>query len=108
MLLGLRLHRVVGGHAQHRGVCLAGPGDHVLDEVPVTGRVDDRPVVVRCEELLVCDIDGDTAFTLFLEVVHHVREPESSLATLGRFLLESIDDVLFDVAGVQQQPSDGR
>lgn len=43
---------------------LGGTGDHVLDEVPVAGRVDDGHVILACLELPKRDVDRDTALTL--------------------------------------------
>ena len=102
MLLGLGVDAVVGGHAQDRGIGLAGTGDHVLDEVTVSRRVDDGVVVVGCEELLVGDIDGDAALAFFLQAVHDVCKAEAGLTTLGCFLLELLDDVRFDVAAIEE------
>ena len=64
VLLGLGVDTVVGCTEQHSGVGLGSTGDHVLDEVTVTRSIDDGPVVVWGEELLVSDVDGDTTFAL--------------------------------------------
>ncbi len=74
----------------------------------MTGSVDDGPVVLGGEELLVRDVDGDSTLALFLEPVHHVGETESGLALLSGELLVLLDDVSFDVTGVQKETTDGR
>lgn len=50
---------------------LGGPSDHVLDEVPVAGRIDDGDVVLGGLELPQRDVDGDATLTLSLQLVQH-------------------------------------
>lgn len=50
---------------------LGGSGDHVLDEVTVSRRVDDSDVIFFCLKLPESDVDGDAALTLRLQLVHH-------------------------------------
>jgi len=107
VFLGLGVDTVVGCTEQHSGVGLGSTGDHVLHEVSVTWCVDDGPVVVRGEELLVSDVDGDTTLALFLESVHDVRKPETGLTGFGSEFLVLLNHVLFDVAGVEQETSNG-
>ena len=107
VLLGLGVDTVVGSAEQNSGVGLGSTGDHVLDEVAVAWRIDDGPVVVRGEELLVSDVDGDTTLALFLESVHDVRKTETGLSGFGSEFLVLLNHVLFDVAGVEEETSNG-
>ena len=108
VFLGLGVDTVVGRAERHSGVGLGGAGDHVLHEVTVTGSVDDGPVVLGGEELLVRDVDGDSTLALFLEAVHHVGETETGLALLSGELLVLLDDVSFNVTGVKKETTNGR
>ncbi len=108
VFLGLCVDTVVGRTEQHSGVGLGSTGDHVLHEVTVTGRVDDGPVVLRGEELLVSDVDGDSTLALFLEPVHDVGETESGLTLLSGELLVLLNDVSLNVTGVEEETTNGR
>ena len=56
---------------KHSTVSLGGSSDHVLDEVTMSGGVDDGDVVLGSLELPQSDVDGDTTLTLGLELVQH-------------------------------------
>lgn len=58
---------------QDGAVGLGGSGNHVLNEIAVSGGVDDRAVVLGRLELPQGDIDGDTALALGLELVQHLQ-----------------------------------
>ena len=62
-----------GVNDQDSAIGLGGSGNHVLDEVTVTGGVDDSAVVSRGLELPQSDIDGDTTLALGLELVKHLQ-----------------------------------
>merc|ERR1719348_1499234 len=55
-----------GGNDQDSTIGLAGSGDHVLDEVTMTGGVDDGDVVLGSLELPEGNVDGDATLTLGL------------------------------------------
>ena len=82
MLLGLSVHAVVCCYIQNRSICLAGSGDHVLDEVTVTRCVDDCEVVLWSEEFLVSDVNSNPSLPLLLQSVHDVGETETGLPSL--------------------------
>lgn len=95
-----------GGNDENGAVSLGGTSDHVLDEITVTGGVNDGdvvPVVGRTLanllllvvdgdvvlgslELPESDIDGDTALTLGLQLVKNPCVLEGTLAEFGGFL----------------------
>ena len=71
-----------GSDDQDTTISLGCSGDHVLDEISVSGSVDDGDVELGGLELPEGDIDGDTTFALGLEFVHDPGILEGSLATL--------------------------
>jgi len=108
VLLRLGLNAVVCCHDEHSVICLRGARDHVLHEVTVARAVDDGEVVLVGVELLVGDVDRDTALALFGQVVHDVGELESALALLFGFLSVLLDHVLGDAPCLEEEPPDER
>jgi len=97
------------GDDEHTAIGLGGASDHVLDEIPVARSVDDGDVVILGLELPQSDIDGDTTFTLGLELVQNPGVLEGALAHLLGFLLELFDDTLVDsTAFVDEMAGRGR
>ena len=85
------LESSLGGINDEDGnIGLGGSGDHVLDEITVSGGVNDGEGVLGGLELPEGDVDGDTALTLGLEVVKDPSILEGSLSELGGLLLELI------------------
>ena len=105
VLLGLSLGSLDSGAGDDGCVGLGGSGDHVLDEVTVSGGVDDGEVVLVGVELLVGDIDGNSPLPLLFESVHDPSEVEGSLSFLLSLFLVFLDDVGVDRAGLQEDPS---
>ena len=92
-----------------RETYLGGTGDHVLDEVTMSGGVDDGHVVLGGLELPESDVDGDTTLTLGLQFVQHPGVLEGALAGLLGLLLELLDGPLVNsTALVDQMTSGGR
>jgi hypothetical protein len=60
-----------GGDDEDGTIGLGGASDHVLDEITMSGGVDDGDHVFGSLELPEGDIDGDTTLTLSLELVEH-------------------------------------
>ena len=58
---------------------LGSSSDHVLDEIPVSGGVDDGDIVPGGLELPESDIDGDSSLTLSLQFVKNPCVLERSL-----------------------------
>jgi len=71
-----------GSDNQDTAIGLGGSGDHVLDEISVSGSVDDGDVELGSLELPEGDVDGDTTFALGLQLVHDPGILEGSLAAL--------------------------
>ena len=92
-----------------RETYLGGTGDHVLDEVTMSGGVDDGHVVLGGLELPESDVDGDTTLTLGLQFVQHPGVLEGALAGLLGLLLELLDGPLVNATAlVDQMTSGGR
>ena len=97
VFLGLCVDTVVSSTEENRSVCLRSTGDHVLDEITVTWSIDDGPVVLRCEEFLVSNVDGNSTLSLFLQTVHDIRKTESGLTCLSGEFCVVFNNVFFDV-----------
>ena len=93
----------VRGDHEERDVRLRGAGDHVLDEIAVTGGVDDGVVPVVGEELLGGAGDGHTTLALLLLAVHVEREGEGGLAEGIGLSLELLDLTLGDAAELEDE-----
>merc|ERR1719219_656916 len=96
-----------GGDDEHSAVSLGGAGDHVLDEVAMSGGINDGHVVLRGLELPESDVDGDTTLTLSLQLVEHPGVLEGALARLLRLLLELLDGPLVDTSALVDQMTSG-
>jgi len=96
-----------GGDDEDSAVGLRGTGDHVLDEISVTGGVDDGNLVLGGLELPESDVDGDTTLSLGLQFVEDPCVLEGGLAQLGGFLLELLDGSLVDTAALVDQVTSG-
>ena len=75
-----------GSDNENSAVGLGGTSDHVLDEVTVTGGINDGDMVLGGLEPPEGDIDGDTTLTLSLELVEDPGVLEGTLAELSGFL----------------------
>ena len=77
-----------GGNDENGAIGLGSTSDHVLDEITVTGSINNSDVVLGGLELPESDIDGDTTLTLGLEFVKDPCVLEGTLAEFGGFLLD--------------------
>ena len=99
---GLEL-TLTGGDDENSHISLRGTSDHVLDEITVTGGIDDGEVVLGSLELPEGDIDGDTTLTLGLQLVEHPGVLERALAHLLGLSLELLDGSLVDTTALVDQ-----
>ena len=86
---------------------LGGSGDHVLDEVTMSGSVDDGDIVLGSLKLPESDVDGDTTLTLSLQLVKHPGVLEGALAGLLGLLLELLDGPLVNTSALVDQMTSG-
>jgi len=96
-----------GGDDEHTAIGLRSTSDHVLDEIPVSGGVDDGDVVLFGLELPQGDIDGDTTLTLGLQLVQNPGVLEGALAHLLGLLLELLNGTLVDTTALVDQVTSG-
>jgi len=96
-----------GSNDENGAVGLGSTSDHVLDEVTVTGSVNDGDIVLGSLELPEGNVDGDTTLTLGLELVKNPRVLEGTLAELGSLLLELLDGTLVDTTALVDQVTSG-
>jgi len=96
-----------GGNDQHGGISLGSSSDHVLDEVTMSGGINDGDIVLGSLELPEGNVDGDTTLTLGLEFVQHPGVLERSLAHLSGLLLELLDGSLVDTTALVDQVTGG-
>merc|ERR550525_1853966 len=96
-----------GGDDEHSAVSLGGPGDHVLDEVTMSGGIDDGHIVLGSFELPESNVDGDATLALGLQLVHHPGILEGTLAGLLGLLLELLDGPLVDATALVDQVTSG-
>jgi len=107
VLLGLSHDPVRNGHDQNGGISLAGAGDHVLDEVSVSGAVHYSEVEFGGVEAVMGDVDGDTPLALLLEAVHNPGELEGCLSLSCCFFLVLINDVRIYCPRLEHQSAYG-
>lgn len=62
-----------GGDDENSAIGLGGTSDHVLDEITVTGGIDNGDIVLGSLELPERNVNGDTTFTLGLQFVEDPR-----------------------------------
>ena len=75
---------MASGNNEHGTISLRSASDHVLDEIPVARGIDDGDVVVLGLELPQSDIDGDTTFTLGLQLIQNPGVLEGAFAHLEK------------------------
>ena len=103
-----RLEPSLGGvDAKNGNVGLGGTGDHVLDEITVSGGVNDGEGVLGRLKLPKSNVNGDSALTLGLEVVKDPGVLEGALAELGGLLLVLLDSTLVNSSALVDQVSGG-
>ena len=96
-----------GGDDQDGAIGLGSTSDHVLDEISVTGSVNNGDVVSGGLELPQGDVDGDTSLSLGLELVKNPCVLEGGLAQFGGFLLELFNGSLVDTTTLVDQVTGG-
>jgi len=89
-----------GVNAENGNIGLTGSGDHVLDEITVSGGVNDGEGELGGLELPEGDVDGDSTLALGLEVVKDPGILEGSLSELGGLLLVLLNGTLVDTSAL--------
>jgi len=97
----------VSGDHNDGNIGLGGTGDHVLDEILVSGSIDDGVVVLRGVELLSLASNGHTTFTFFLLGIHEESEGERGLAETLSFLTQLLHFTLGNTTEIEDQTTSG-
>mmetsp|Transcript_29659 Transcript_29659/g.64907 ORF Transcript_29659/g.64907 Transcript_29659/m.64907 type:complete len:572 (-) Transcript_29659:33-1748(-) len=97
----------VGRDHEKRDISLGRTGDHVLDEIPVTRRVDDGVVPLLGEELLSGARDGHATLALLLLPVHVEGEGEGRFSETVSLCLELLHLTLRNTAKLEEQATGG-
>jgi len=92
---------------KNSNISLGGTSDHVLDEITVTGGIDNGEVVFLGGEFPQSNINGDTTLTLGFQVIKNPSVLERGLAHLGSLLLELLDSSLIDTSALVDQVTSG-
>ena len=92
---------------RHNLTYLGCSSDHVLDEVTMSGSINDGDIVLGSLELPESDVNGDTSLTLGLQLVKNPGVLEGSLARLGGLLLELLDGPLVNTSALVDQMTGG-
>jgi len=107
VLLGLTLRspatlETTGGGVDDKdgNISLGGTSDHVLDEITVTGGINDGEGELGGLELPESDIDGDTTLTLGLEVIKDPGVLERGLAHIGSLLFVLLNGTLINTTAL--------
>jgi len=95
------------GNNENGAIGLGGTSDHVLDEITMSGGINDGDVVLGGLELPESDINGDTTLTLGLELVKNPGVLEGTLSELSGLLLELLNGTLIDTTALVDQMTSG-
>ncbi|KAH3678581.1 hypothetical protein OGATHE_000131 [Ogataea polymorpha] len=88
---------------QNSTVSLGSTSNHVLDEISVTWSINNSDVVLWSLEFPQSDIDGDTSFSLSLQLVQNPSVFEGTLTKLGSLLFKLLDGSLVDTTTLVDQ-----
>jgi len=107
--LGVTGFETTGGGVDDEdgSVGLRGTGDHVLDEITVSGGVDDGEDGLGGLELPESDVDGDTTFAFGLELVKNPGVLEGRLANFARLLFKLLNGALVNTTALVDQVTGG-
>ena len=86
---------------------MGGTSDHVLDEISVTGGINDGVDSLGRLELPEGNIDGDTTFTFGLELIQNPSVLEGTLTHLVSLLLELLDGTSINTTALVDQVTSG-
>mgnify|MGYP007000333473 CR=1 len=89
-------------------ISLRSSGNHVLDEITMSGSINHSEEMTLGLEFPQGNIDGDTSLTLGFELVQNPSVLERTLTGLGGLLLVLSDNSLVDTSTLVDQVSGGR
>jgi len=92
---------------ENGAISLGSTSDHVLDEITMARGINDGNIVLWSLELPESNIDGDTTFTLSLQLVKNPGVLEGTLSEFGGFLLELLNGTLVNTTALVDQVTSG-
>jgi hypothetical protein len=95
------------GDHEDGGISLGGTSDHVLDEISVTGGINDGEDTLGGLEFPEGDIDGDTSLSFGLQLVKNPSVLEGSLTHFVGFLFELFNSSFIDTTALVDQVTSG-
>jgi len=95
------------GNHEDGSISLGGTSDHVLDEISVTGGINDGVDSLGRLELPEGNINGDTTFTFGLELIQNPSVLEGTLTHFVSFLLELLDGTSINTTALVDQVTSG-
>uniref|UniRef100_A0A0A9DQK8 Uncharacterized protein n=1 Tax=Arundo donax TaxID=35708 RepID=A0A0A9DQK8_ARUDO len=96
-----------GVNDKHGTISLGSTSDHVLDEVTVSGSINDSAAVLGGLKLPQGNINGDTPLTLSLELVKHPGVFEGPLIHLYSLFLKPLDHTLVNAFKLVDEVTSG-
>ena len=94
-----------GSNHENSDISLGSTSNHVLDEISVSGSINNGEVILSGFEFPEGDIDGDTSFSLSLKLVENPSVLERSLTGFSRLLLELLNGSFVDTTALVDQVS---
>lgn len=92
-----------GSNHKNSNISLGGTSNHILDEISVTGSINNGEVVFSGFELPEGNIDGNTSFSFSFKLVQNPSVLERTLTLFSGFLFELFDDSLIDTTALVDQ-----
>lgn len=92
-----------GSNHKNSNISLGGTSDHILDEISVSGSINDGEVIFSSFELPEGDIDGNTSFSFSFKLVQNPSVLERTLTLFSGFLFELFDNSLIDTTALVDQ-----
>jgi len=96
-----------GVNDEDSAIGLGGTSNHVLDEVTMSGGINDGNEVLGSFELPQGNIDGDTTFTFSFELVKDPSILEGTLTHFSGFLLELFNGTLVNTTALVDKMTSG-
>src|SRR3989344_8462669 len=105
MLNGLGVNAIVSRHDQYRAICLAGTSNHVFNEILMARGINDGKVIFISIKTFMSQINGNSPFLFFLQLIHDKSKFEPFLAKLFGFFLKLPHCLLINILGIVKQPA---
>src|SRR3989338_1458394 len=105
MLLCLSHYTICCSNNQNSSICLRSPCNHILYEILVSRSINYCKVIFVCLKLFVRQVNCDSSFSLFLEIVHNECKFKSRFSKLFCFFLQFSHCLLIYVSIIVENPT---